>query len=179
MGQRVVGIRGHGVPILPHSDPRAIRAKPKLHLDAELHDDEAVRSQIIAEEEAKEDQIQVVQDPKPNDSGFFYAKQEKYKQNKAIDPEIDLTQLNRNDNLDGETAVLKQPLDLNAIQQLPIIEEGVIKEEDADFPDDKEKRDPSVILQDPLARDQDNDVRIYEAIQNGFDKKTGQSPPSE
>ena len=116
----------------------------------------------------------------------------------AIDPEIDLTQLNRNENLDGETAVLKQPLDLNAIQQLPIIEEGVIKEEDADFPDDKEKRgtksfkvlgfwlhstflipDPSVILQDPLARDQDNDVRIYEAIQNGFDKKTGQSPPSE
>ena len=93
---------------------------------------------------------------------------------------------------------MKQPLDLNAIQQLPIIEEGVIKEEDADFPDDKEKRgtksfkflvfwldstffvpDPSVILQDPLARDQDNDVRIYEAIQNGFDKKTGQSPPSE
>jgi len=173
------GIRGHGVPILPHSDPRAIKAKPKLHLDAELHDDEAVRSQIIAEEEAKEDQIQVVQDPKPNDPGFFYAKQEKYKQNKAIDPEIDLTQLNRNENLDGETAVLKQPLDLNAIQQLPIIEEGVIKEEDADFPDDKEKRDPSVILQDPLARDQDNDVRIYEAIQNGFDKKTGQSPPSE
>ena len=118
-----------------------------------------MRSQIIAEEEAKEDQIQVVQDPKPNDSGFFYAKQEKYKQNskfykknaiffhkmfhlclEAIDPEIDLTQLNRNENLDGETAVLKQPLDLNAIQQLPIIEEGVIKEEDADFPDDKEKR---------------------------------------
>ena len=116
----------------------------------------------------------------------------------AIDPEIDLTQLNRNEgpeNLD-QTAVLKQPLDLNAIQQNPIVEEEVVKEEDADFPDDKEKRgkleifiknywflnffsDPSVILQDPLARDQDNDVRIYEAIQNGFDKKTGQSPPSE
>ena len=87
---------------------------------------------------------------------------------------------------------MKQPLDLNAIQQNPIVEEEVVKEEDADFPDDKEKRgklelfiknylipnffsDPSVILQDPLARDQDNDVRIYEAIQNGFDKKTGQS----
>ena len=39
-----------------------------------------MRSQIIAEEEAKEDQIQVVQDPKPNDSGFFYAKQEKPKE---------------------------------------------------------------------------------------------------
>ena len=60
----------------------------------------------------------------------------------AIDPEIDLTQLNRNEdqeNLD-ETAVLKQPLDLNAIQQNPIVEEEVVKEEDADFPDDKEKR---------------------------------------
>ena len=60
----------------------------------------------------------------------------------AIDPEIDLTQLNRNEgpeNLD-QTAVLKQPLDLNAIQQNPIVEEEVVKEEDADFPDDKEKR---------------------------------------
>ena len=62
----------------------------------------------------------------------------------AIDPELDLTQLNRNENLD-ETAVLKQPLDLNAIQQqpnaeAPVIEEDVVKEEDVDFPDEKEKR---------------------------------------
>jgi len=135
------GIRGHGIPVLPHSDPRAVKAKPKLHLDVEPHNDEAVRAQIIGEEEAKaekdEEEQKVVQDP-----GFFYAKQEQYKQNKAIDPEIDLTQLNRNEgpeNLD-QTAVLKQPLDLNAIQQNPIVEEEVVKEEDADFPDDKEKR---------------------------------------
>ena len=63
----------------------------------------------------------------------------------AIDPELDLTQLNRNENLD-ETAVLKQPLDLNAIQQqqpnaeAPVVEEDVVKEEDVDFPDEKEKR---------------------------------------
>ena len=31
--------------------------------------------------------------------------------------------------------------------------------------------DPSVILQDPLARDQDNDERISDAIQNNFARK--------
>ena len=68
----------------------------------------------------------------------------------AIDPELDLTQLNRNENLD-ETAVLKQPLDLNAIQQqpnaeAPVVEEDVVKEEDVDFPDEKEKRGMNFLL---------------------------------
>ena len=67
----------------------------------------------------------------------------------AIDPELDLTQLNRNENLD-ETAVLKQPLDLNAIQQqpnaeAPVVEEDIVKEEDVDFPDEKEKRGTKIL----------------------------------
>ena len=33
--------------------------------------------------------------------------------------------------------------------------------------------DPALLLQDPLARDQDNDVRISDAIQNGFERKAG------
>ena len=31
--------------------------------------------------------------------------------------------------------------------------------------------DPALILQDPLARDQDNDARISDAIQNDFERK--------
>ena len=31
--------------------------------------------------------------------------------------------------------------------------------------------DPALILQDPLARDQDDDARISDAIQNDFERK--------
>ena len=57
---------GHGVPILPHQNPNAVHAKPTLHLEAEPHNDEAVRAQIIAEEEAKaenQDEEQVDENP--------------------------------------------------------------------------------------------------------------------
>ena len=65
------------------------------------------------------------------------------------DPGIDLTQLNRNDqnnvNID-DTAVLKEPLNLNEIQGKPLEEESVAKDEDMDFPDAKEKRGKKGIL---------------------------------
>ena len=99
---------GHGVPVLPHSDPGSPVAKPSLHLEVEPHNDEAVRAQIIAEEEAKdafvaeEPQInnevvpeeskplvETVQEPingqNVDNREFFYAKQEQYKQNSKFE----------------------------------------------------------------------------------------------
>ena len=45
---------GHAEPILPRGDPNAEKPQPKLHLDAPIHNDNAVRQEIIAEEEEKE-----------------------------------------------------------------------------------------------------------------------------
>ena len=33
---------GHGVPILPKGDPQAEKPEPRLHLDNDVHNDEAV-----------------------------------------------------------------------------------------------------------------------------------------
>ena len=52
-----LGIIGHKEPILPRGDPNAERLQPQLHLDAPLHDDNAIREEIIKEEEAKENAI--------------------------------------------------------------------------------------------------------------------------
>lgn len=52
-----LGIIGHKEPILPRGDPNAERPQPQLHLDAPLHDDNAIREEIIKEEEAKENAI--------------------------------------------------------------------------------------------------------------------------
>ena len=46
---------GHGVPILPHGDPNAQKPMPRLHLDSPVHNDEAVRQEIIDEESKKEE----------------------------------------------------------------------------------------------------------------------------
>ena len=51
----ITGIVGHREPILPRGDPYADKPKPELHLDAPIHDDNAVREEIIREEEAKEE----------------------------------------------------------------------------------------------------------------------------
>ena len=99
---------GHGIPVLPHSDPRSPVAKPSLHLEVEPHNDEAVRAQIIAEEEAKLDAfvaeqpqvnievapeeakplVEAVQEPlngqNVDNREFFYAKQEQYRQNSKL-----------------------------------------------------------------------------------------------
>ena len=50
----ISGMIGHAEPILPRGDPNAEKPQPKLHLDAPIHDDNAVRQEIIAEEEEKE-----------------------------------------------------------------------------------------------------------------------------
>ena len=57
------GIIGHKEPILPRGDPNAERPQPQLHLDAPLHDDNAIREEIIKEEEAKENAIEDVIEP--------------------------------------------------------------------------------------------------------------------
>ena len=50
----------------------AVHAKPTLHLEAEPHNDEAVRAQIIAEEEAKaENQDEEQVDENPGQSEFY------------------------------------------------------------------------------------------------------------
>ena len=61
------GIVGHREPILPRGDPYAEKPKPELHLDAPLHDDNAVREEIIREEEAKEEakENETVEDENP------------------------------------------------------------------------------------------------------------------
>ena len=50
----LVGASGHNVPILPKGDPNIEKPQPRVHLDAPIVNDEEVRNEIIAEEEAKE-----------------------------------------------------------------------------------------------------------------------------
>jgi len=247
------GIIGHKEPILPRGDPNAERPQPQLHLDAPLHDDNAIREEIIKEEEAKENAIEDVLEsesetledetpapliepnqinvdlekgpeihdlaefpvededkPKPlplipHES--FLAKKAKYDGKRpATETFLDLKLLKRKnlgvpgsnpdyENLDEdeeedeqetEKAVLKLPPSLGDIlskkqngsiadaqeirNKLPVLDDQ-IKDYEEDFPNDKEKRDPALILQDPLARDQDDDARISDAIQNDFERK--------
>ena len=49
-----LGASGHNVPILPKGDPNIEKPQPRVHVDAPLVNDEQVRNDIIAEEEAKE-----------------------------------------------------------------------------------------------------------------------------
>ena len=49
------GMVGHNQPILPRGDPNAEKPAPRLHLDAPIHNDNAVRQEIIEEEAFKED----------------------------------------------------------------------------------------------------------------------------
>ena len=55
---------GHGVPILPKGDPQAEKPEPRLHLDNDVHNDEAVRQEIIEEEELKEAEAAPIPEPK-------------------------------------------------------------------------------------------------------------------
>ena len=53
-----LGASGHNVPILPKGDPNIEKPQPRVHVDAPIVNDDQVRNEIIAEEEAKEqDQI--------------------------------------------------------------------------------------------------------------------------
>ena len=61
----ITGIVGHREPILPRGDPFADKPKPELHLDAPIHDDNAVREEIIREEEAKENETVEDENPAP------------------------------------------------------------------------------------------------------------------
>jgi len=221
------GIVGHREPILPRGDPYAEKPKPELHLDAPLHDDNAVREEIIREEEAKEEakENETVEDenpaplaqpnpklnlekapeihdlaefpvedqdkPKPIPHESFLAKKAKMEQNPATQSFLDLKLLKRDkdtetekmeeedeDETEEETerAVLKlppnseddkEPDDAQEVKNnLPVLADDQIKEYEEDFPSDKEKRDPAMILQDPLARDQDNADLISDSIQN-------------
>merc|ERR1712038_1679931 len=49
------GASGHNIPILPKGDPNIEKPQPRVHVDAPLVNDEQVRNEIIAEEEAKEE----------------------------------------------------------------------------------------------------------------------------
>ena len=49
-----LGASGHNIPILPKGDPNIEKPQPRVHVDAPLVNDEQVRNEIIAEEEAKE-----------------------------------------------------------------------------------------------------------------------------
>ena len=49
-----LGASGHNIPILPKGDPNIEKPQPRVHVDAPLVNDEQVRNDIIAEEEAKE-----------------------------------------------------------------------------------------------------------------------------
>jgi len=222
------GIVGHREPILPRGDPYADKPKPELHLDAPLHDDNAVREEIIREEEAKEEakENETVEDenpaplaqpnpklnlekapeihdlaefpvedqdkPKPIPHESFLAKKAKMEQNPATQSFLDLKLLKRDKDTETEKveeeedeeeteeeterAVLKlppnseddkEPDDAQEVKNnLPVLADDQIKEYEEDFPSDKEKRDPAMILQDPLARDQDNADLISDSIQN-------------
>ena len=49
-----LGASGHNIPILPKGDPNIEKPQPRVRVDAPLVNDEQVRNEIIAEEEAKE-----------------------------------------------------------------------------------------------------------------------------
>merc|ERR1712223_1470721 len=131
------GAAGHNIP----------KPQPRVHVDAPLVNDEQVRNEIIAEEEAKEQQIptaaaaienSVVQNDNPKnddndihdfanavlppskDQEVVYKKKTNFGIKDDTKPLLDLSKLKRAQNMgiiNEETAVLKEPFDLAEIQK--------------------------------------------------------------
>jgi len=139
------GALGHNIPILPKGDPNIEKPQPRVHVDAPLVNDEQVRNEIIAEEEAKEqiptaaaaiDNLVVQNNPKNDDNDIHdfanavlppskdqevvYKKKTNFGIKDDTKPLLDLSKLKRAQNMgiiNEETAVLKEPFDLAEIQK--------------------------------------------------------------
>jgi len=139
------GASGHNIPILPKGDPNIEKPQPRVHVDAPLVNDEQVRNEIIAEEEAKEQiptaaaaiENSVVQNnpknddndihdfanavlPPSKDQEVVYKKKTNFGIKDDTKPLLDLSKLKRAQNMgiiNEETAVLKEPFDLAEIQK--------------------------------------------------------------
>lgn len=151
-----------------------------------VHNDDAVRKAIIEDEENKVQeenrQFPLEDEDKPKLQlnqihESFLEKKAKYDQRPVTETFLNLNLLkrqdfeNEEDENETETAVLKKPMNLaiGINQNETKIDEvkEVIEDNEQYFPNDKEQRDPEVLLhQDPQARDQDNDFRISEAIED-------------